>query len=104
MWMFLYVNNALHHASNIFPVKISEVCVSPDRMCPSLAVSGSCGNVNLHYLVDIFFPPFGSTTLIGGVLYVVCSWGSLILMLCLHDPVSDIPILGSTVVSGVDPK
>ena len=51
---------------------ISELYVSPASICPSLAVSGSCGNANLHYLVGIILPQFGIPTVIGGVFNVVC--------------------------------
>ena len=78
--MFVYVKTALNPVSHNFPMDISELCVSPDMICPSLDVSGSCGNANVHYLVDINFPPFWSPNMIGGVLHVVCSLGLLVLV------------------------
>ena len=56
---------------------MNALCVSHDRICLSLDFLGSFGNVNVHYLVDLVVPPFGSPTTIVGLLDVVCSWGSL---------------------------
>ena len=74
LWMFVYFNIDLHPASRILWMEISELCASPARICPCLAVSGSSGNANLHSLVDIVFPPFDIPTVVGVVLHVGCSW------------------------------
>ena len=76
MWKFLCVNTDLHPASKIFPMEINELCVSPDRICTPLYFWGSWGNANVNYLFDLIVPSFGSTTVICGLLYIVCSWGS----------------------------
>ena len=54
---------------------INGLCVSPSRIWPSLESLGSCGNSNVNYLVDIIVTPFGSTTVIGRLLAIFCSWG-----------------------------
>ena len=59
----------------ILPMEISEMCVSTDRIYPYMTVSGSCDNTNLHSLVDLIWPPFGSPTVIGGVLNVFLFMG-----------------------------
>ena len=63
-----------------FMMYINELCVSPARICPSLDFWGSWGNFNVNYLFDLFVPPFGSPTIIGGLLAIVCSWELLGLM------------------------
>ena len=74
MWKCLYVKTALHTTSQILHMDINELCVSPAMICPSISVLRSFGNANVHPLVDIIFPPFGSPTVI--VFFdVVCSWG-----------------------------
>ena len=65
MWEFVYLKTDLHPASHILPMDINELCASPYRILPSMSVLGSCGNANLHSLVDIILPPFGSLTMIG---------------------------------------
>ena len=97
------MKNALITASRILPMDISEICVSPARIFPSIDFGGSCGNDNLHLLVDIIFPPFGSTTVVGGFLIVICSWGYLVFMQCLIINVSSVPVLGSKVIILVGP-
>ena len=97
------MNNALHIESNILTIDISEPCVSTARIWPCMAVSGSCGNANLHSLVCIIFPTFGSPTMIRVIFNVVCLWGLIFYISCLLASVYDIPVLGSTIVSGVDP-
>ena len=52
---------------------INELFVSPARICPSISFRGSCGNENIHYLVDLIVNPFGRLTIIGRLLTVVCS-------------------------------
>ena len=52
----MMLETALNTAPHIFPIKISEIYVNTQRIFPSLAVSGSCGDKNLHYLVDIVLP------------------------------------------------
>ena len=64
----------LHPASHILTTEISKLCGGPDRIYPLMKFSGICGNADLHSMVDITFTPFGSLTLIGGVLNVVGSW------------------------------
>ena len=72
------VKTALYPASHILPTDINELCVSPDRICPSLEFGGICGNANVHYLVDIIVTPFGRPTVIDGLLAIVCSQGLLV--------------------------
>ena len=57
----------------------------------------------MYIILLIFFPPFGSPTMICGLLAVICSWRLLGLMQCMIVPVSAIPVLSSKVISGVDP-
>ena len=78
------MNISFHSESHIFLMDINEICVSPARIWPSLAVSGSFVNENLHSLVDIMLPPFRSTTVIGSF---KC-W--LFIGVCWFDIISDI--------------
>ena len=82
---------------------INELCVSPARICPFLDFWGSWGNFNVNYLFDLFVPPFGSPTIIGGLLAILCSWGLLGLMQYANAPVFYISILGSRVIRRVGP-
>ena len=102
MWTFVCVNTALHPASNLFIMEINELCVSPDMIWPSLAVSRGCGNINVHSLVDINVLPFSRPTVLGGLLAIFCSRGLLGFMLSLPAPLYAIPILGFKVISGFD--
>ena len=104
MWKFVLVKTVLHPASNIYPIEISEMFVITARMCPSLELSGICGNDNFHSLVDLIWTLFGSPTVIEGVVIFVVSWGSLGFMPCPLEPVSTIPVLGLLymIVIGVD--
>ena len=56
---------------------INGLCGSPSRIRLYLDFLGSWGNANMQSLFDLIVTPFGSPTLIGGLLVVVCSWGSL---------------------------
>ena len=69
---FVCVKTALHPSSKNFPMGITELCVSTSRIWPSIDFGGSCGNDNLHLLVDIIFPPFGRPTVIGVFLGMFC--------------------------------
>ena len=44
---------------------ISEIYMSPDKICPSRTFSGICGKVDFYALVHFIWPPFGSPTVIG---------------------------------------
>ena len=74
MWMFVCVIFFVHPTSHIFPMDINELCVSPDRIWPSIYSGGICGNANVHYLVDLDIPLFVRPNVIGGLLAIVCSW------------------------------
>ena len=60
-----------------FSMEMSEICVGPSRIFPSMVFSGSYSNSNFNSLVDFIWNPFGSSTMIGEVLIVVFLWGSL---------------------------
>ena len=64
MWTFVFVKTAFHHASHILPMEINKLCVIPAGIWISLAFGGGCGNENVHYLIDLIFPPFGRPTVI----------------------------------------
>ena len=72
MCTFVYTNTDLHPTSHILLMDISELCVNSDSICPSMDVPVCYGNSNLHSLVDIVFPHFGSPTVINSVFHVVC--------------------------------
>ena len=63
-WTLVPVNNTLYSASHMFLMGITVLCVTPAKICPYLAVSGTCGNANFHSLVRIILPLFGIPTLI----------------------------------------
>ena len=80
MWKFLCVKNALHPESHILrciSIQCVLVLIGYD---PLLIVLGSWGNANVNHLFDLIVPSFGSTTVICGLLSIVCSCGSLGLM------------------------
>ena len=101
IWKFVYVKTALYPLSHIFTMEISELCVRPSRIWPSMDVPGICSNTYIHSLVDTILPPFGSPTVIREMLNVFCLLVSLGLIQFLPAPVSTIPVLGSTIFGGV---
>ena len=100
--MSVCVNTDLHLASHIFLVDINEICVSPNRVWPYIILGSSCGNDNVHSLVDIIVPPFCIPT-VSGLLAIVCLWWSLCLIYLPLAPVSTIPFLGYKVIIVVYP-
>ena len=64
MWKCFFVNNTLHPESHILLIEINELCVSPDRIWPSINVLRNSGNVNVQYLVNRIVPIFCSPTVI----------------------------------------
>ena len=80
MWKFLCVKNALHPESHILRCISIQCVLVLLGYDPLLIVLGSWGNANVNDLFDLIFPSFGSNTVIGGFLAIVCSWGSLSLM------------------------
>ena len=95
--------NAFQPASHIFPMESNELCVITTRIWTSLDFLGSCGNDIVHYLFDIVVTIFGSPTMIGWFSEMFCSWGLLGFMYCTLASVSATTVLGSKVISGVDP-
>ena len=71
------MKTAFHPISHIFMIDISDLCVSPDMICPSLAVLESCRNANLHSLVYLIWPTFGGTNVRGGGSFFCLFMGSL---------------------------
>ena len=92
MWTFLCVCTEFYPASHIFLMDINELCVIPTRICPSLDFGGIWGNTNIHSLFDIFLTPFRRPTVIGELLAVSFSWGSLDFIQFSLALVSDIPV------------
>ena len=80
MWGFLCVKTDLQTESHIFLIDINEMFVSTANIYPYLDFWRSWGNENVYSLVDIIVPSFGRSTVIGGLLAVVCSCGLLVLM------------------------
>ena len=80
VWKIVCVNNDFHTASRILTMEINKLCGSHARICPSLEFLGRYGNANIFFVVDRIFLQFGRTTVIGGLLDVVNSCGSLGMM------------------------
>ena len=55
---------------DIFFIEISEMCMSHNKKIPFLVFSGGYGNASFCSLVDFIWPPFGSSTVIGSVLFL----------------------------------
>ena len=65
-------NVASHPASQSLPMETRELCVKPGMMWASRACSGNCGSDSwTACVVDRSMSPFGSPTVIGGLLVPV---------------------------------
>ena len=86
-------------------MEINLLCDNPGIMCPSRAATGGCVNASLYAEYYFMRTLLYSTTVMGGPISDVFSWGPSGLIYLLLSPVSFIPVLVlSTIFFGVGPK